>query len=83
MIFGGGNKCGTNISGRCYKINLDKSTISKSGQLAKPDRFSNHLFFKKDEHLYLFGESYLHMFDLRKSQWVKDKALPLNQSLLA
>jgi hypothetical protein len=31
VIFGGGNKCGTNISGRCYKINLDKSTIAKSG----------------------------------------------------
>ena len=68
-------------------IDLEKQVIQKGndeslghGFLAKPDRFHNHLYFKKDGFLYCFGEQYLHRFDLRLNKWDTDQAYFINNS---
>jgi hypothetical protein len=45
--------------------------------LMKPDRFPNHIFFKKDDFLYVFGEFFLHMYDLKEDNWSRE-LFPLN-----
>jgi len=69
------------MSQRCYTIDLAKKTMSKAGNICKPDRFSNHIFFRKHDCLYLFGELFLHIFNLKSNKWSKE-VFPLNQSLL-
>ena len=51
--------------------------MSRFSKLAKGDRFSNHIYFKKEEKLYVFGEFYLHTLNLTKEKWVLDPT-PLN-----
>jgi hypothetical protein len=77
IIFGGGQ--GANLSYKSYCIDLEKATISKYSKLAKPDRFTNHVYFKKEEKLYVFGEFYLHTLNLQKEKWIQDPT-PLNNS---
>ena len=79
IIFGGGK--GNSMSQKCYSIDLKEKTIKKVAKLSKPDRFQNHVYFKKDNKLYCFGEFYLHIYNLEKSKWVKE-ATPLNMSVL-
>ena len=43
----------------------------------KADKFPNHIFFKKDDHLFVFGEHFLHMFDLKADGWAEE-VYPLN-----
>ena len=75
IIFGGG--AGSSLSDKCFCIDVEAGTISKHSKLAKQDRFPNHIYFKKDDKLFVFGEFYLHMFNITKQKWVKDP-IPLN-----
>ena len=79
VIFGGSHA--NSGSHRCYRIDLEKQSMEKYGSLTKSDKFSNHIFFKKDELLYVMGESFLHMYDLTKNKW-SEEVYPLNQSVL-
>ena len=49
-----------------------KGSDYEHGTLGKADRFINNLYFKKDNYLYCFGESYLHRFDLDKNAWQEE-----------
>ena len=79
IIFGGGQ--GQNLSQKSYCIDLELGTLEKYSKLAKPDRFTNHIYFKKEEKLYVFGEFYLHTLNLTKGKWVLEPT-PLNSSTL-
>jgi len=64
------------MTNRSFLIDLEKQVISKgseplikNGQLARLDRFQNHIYFKKDTFLYCFGELNLHRFDLAENKW--------------
>ncbi|TNV84120.1 hypothetical protein FGO68_gene4153 [Halteria grandinella] len=77
ILFGGGQ--GPSISNKSFCIDIEEGTLSKYSKLAKGDRFQNHIYFKKEEKLYVFGEFYLHTLNLTKEKWVQDPT-PLNQS---
>ena len=64
---------------RSFLIDLEQHVISKgndqaikNGQLSRADKFQNHLYFKKDNFLYCFGEQSLHRFDLTQNKWDPD-----------
>ena len=80
ILFGGG--AGQALSSKGFCIDLKEETIGKFSNLDKPDRFQNHLYFKKDEKLYVFGEFYMHILNLAKEKWIKDP-IPLNQNAIA
>ena len=78
IIFGGVVQ-GSQMTNRSFLIDLEKQVISKgsdpqikNGQLARLDRFQNHIYFKKDTFLYCFGEMNLHRFDLTENRWDQD-----------
>jgi hypothetical protein len=77
LIFGGGGG-GSPLLSTSFVVDLQsKSLKAVKGTLMKADRFPNHIFFKKDDFLFVFGEFYLHMFDLKKDSWSED-LYPLN-----
>jgi hypothetical protein len=48
--------------------------------LAKADRFVNHIFFKRNNSLYIFGEHFLHVYDLKRNLWSDEDYVALNQN---
>jgi len=81
IIFGGGGT-GSPLGLNCFTIDMQTKTLVKTkGSVMKPDRFPNHIFFKKDDFLFVFGEFFLHMFDLKADSWSRE-VYPLNSSVL-
>ncbi|CDW85214.1 kelch motif family protein [Stylonychia lemnae] len=79
ILFGGGS--GSNISQRGYIIDIQNETLNIHSKLAKQDRFQNNILVLKNEKLLVFGEFYLHSFNLEQQKWVKDP-IPLNTQAL-
>ena len=79
ILFGGGPS--TQTSYKSYQLDLQKRTLTSKArdEMAKTDRFLNHIFFKKDDSLYAFGEHFLHTYDLVLNKWSDEQVFPLNQ----
>jgi len=80
VLFGGG--AATSPSFKSFQVDLTSLKITRKAkdELAKSDRFQNHIYFKKDDSLFVFGEHFLHTFDLGLKKWSEDEIFALNQA---
>ena len=78
VIFGGGTS--TQPSFKSFQVDLksNKITTKAKDELGKSDRFQNHIYFRKDDSLFVFGEHFLHTYDISAKKWDDEEIFLLN-----
>jgi len=80
ILFGGGSSTQPSFKSFVVDFKTCKISTKAKDEMAKSDRFQNHIFFRKDDSLFVFGEHFLHTYDLILKKWDEEEIFQLNLS---